>query len=477
MQAAAALYRGPDVYVQNALEVQASPAPAVARKSVVGNTEWVIVGAAIIVVLIVCVLVAAYGPKPGYTVSTARNAKFRKGSSRLHAPIRTMVKKSGLPPLAPLWWDDEEGAYMIELVIGAGLVELVLDTGSSQLSAKGSGCQWTNCEDGGSCSTRSCPCGFDKDGRERTDCSGHYYQPTGTALNPGEQGAGTSTQLTYGSQEDTVSHYMDAVGIPHVPLTCTDLAVQVPEGPRDQAVGNADDVFDLGNVVVHRVHQISGSSSSNLLGLARPALEGMGSAEQGKFVVLDKLYGGFAPHWSIILRPEGGWWAMGPLPCFKSVHYMPLVDPPAFNQFLTHFYVVDIHNMAVGPTPASLKKVRNAPKYAIIDTGTTYTYASTRLGDVLDKMGFDEASWYIEFELGDRNDPVKITYSPEQMQDPDFPTASVLQCSAGRTLDDYDSIFPRKTNVLLFGAIMMRNCYWEFDLDKRRLGVQPLLAS
>ena len=69
---------------------------------------------------------------------------------------------------------------------------------------------------------------------------------------------------------------------------------------------------------------------------------------------------------------------------------------------------------------------------------------------------------------------MEITYDSTQMKDPDFPSTSVLQCTEGRTLDDYDTIFPSNLNVMLFGALMMRNCYWDFDLNNMRVGVQPL---
>jgi hypothetical protein len=463
MQDAAILYRGPELYVDRALKEQNKPAKV--------NYEWAwVVVAVVLLVVVAGVCIGMSVQNPNHAVRQV-STRFQKGKSRRHPPIRAMVTESGLPPIAPLWWDEEEGAYMIELVIGAGLVELVLDTGSSQLSVKGSGCEWTNCE-GSSCTTRSCPCGVGADGKERKDCSKHYYQPKGKVLRPGEGGAGTSTKLTYGSQEDTVTHYLDLVAIPHVSLTCAQLSQDVPAGPSADAV--ASDSHELGEVVVHRVSHIKGTSSSNLFGLARPPLEGMASPEQGRHVVLEKLYGGYAPHWSIIFRPQGGWWAMGALPCFKNCQFMPLVDPPAFDQFLTHFYVVDVVSILAGPSLSSLKKLHKAPRYAIIDTGTTYTYGSTRFGAALDKLGFDESNWFVQLQLGDKSQPVTITYSPEQMRDPDFPSSSVLQCTEGRTLDDYDEIFPKNVSVLLFGALMMRNCYWEFDLHRKRLGVQAI---
>jgi hypothetical protein len=129
--------------------------------------------------------------------------------------------------------------------------------------------------------------------------------------------------------------------------------------------------------------------------------------------------------------------------------------------------------MEVGPSLETLVKVKGAPQYCVVDTGTTYSYASTSLGAALDKVGYDERAWYIRLHLGNPQNPVVITYSPQQLQDPDVRGASILQCTEGRTLDNFDEIFPN-VRVLLFGAYMMRNCYWEFDIDKKLLGVQAL---
>lgn len=389
-----------------------------------------------------------------------------------------VVKRApgGMPPVAPMWWDRDEGAFMIQLIVGAGPVELVVDTGSSQLSAKGNGCMWTNCETNGAgeevCNTLACPCGTLPDGSKRKECSQFYYRPVGRALSPGQDGAGTKTRLTYGSQEDSVSHYMDRIAIPQMSVPCDSLATIVPT-PNMAQHGPP---LEVGEVVVHRVHHIQGESSSNLFGLACPPLdEKKRSTEQGSTVVLEKLYGSRPVVWSMVLRPQGGWWAMGSLPCFEQVAYMPLQSPASFHQYVTQFYILKVVRFEVGPTMDRLLPVSRSktPQYCVIDTGTTYTYGPLSLGAALDKIGYDERSWFVRLTLGDALHPVSILYSPSQMADPDMEGSSVLQVSEGRTLGNFDEIFP-KNNVLLLGAYMMCNCYWEFDVAQRRVGVQPL---
>lgn len=390
-------------------------------------------------------------------------------------PVKHVRAMTGttLPPLAPLWWDSNEGAYMIGLKIGAGHVELVLDTGSSNISAKGPGCKWTTCtpsagSGGEQCVTQECPCGLDLNGQPRKDCASYYYTPRGRFVRPGEEGANTQTRMTYGSQEDTVEHYMDSVSVPYAPpnVTCANVATHVPSGPIHTNGQYGE--LTRHDVLVHRVTHTKGSSSSNLFGLAPPGRHGP--------VVLNALFDADKPIvWSLVLRPPGGWCALGALPCFSSVAYMPLIRTPAFDQFITQFYVVDLLYVEVGPTLNTMRRVSRAktPRYCIPDTGTTYTYTAPRFGGALDRMGYDERTWFVRLALGDAQKPVVLTYSAESLKDPEHPSASVLQVSKGRTLDNFEQLFPN-VDVMLLGAIMMQHCYWEFDVTGNRVGVQTL---
>ena len=399
------------------------------------------------------------------TKTIPKSVKTKSHGSRLSTHTNNTVNL-----ITPLFWDNVEGAYMITLRVGQSDVEFVLDTGSSQLSAKGAGCQWQNCT-GASCTTVACPCGFNTDGNPRSDCRLHYYIPTGKALNPGEGGAGTSTTLKYGSQEDTVSHFDDSVALrQHHLVTCKDLLTQIPS----TIPVTTQSYQTLGNLVVHRVSRIQGSSSSNLLGLSRPP--DTVAAESGR-VVIEKLFGGRQSIWNLILRPTEGWFTSGPPPsCFTNVKYTPLVNPSEFNLFLTKFYIVPILSISVGnATKQNMVKLPRSktPKFCLIDTGTTLTYGSTRLGYAMRQAGWSERHSLWEIEFGNNKEYVKITYSADQLIDPENTQQSVLQVDPGRTLDDFDDIFPLDS-CLLFGVLMMQNMMWCFDLDNNRLGVQAL---
>ena len=424
-----------------------------------------LVGAVLLIVAIV-LLVDALGcsskkKRRDPTVTTPPTARSRLSLD--DASMRDM------PPLAPLTWSDAEGAFMIQLSIGSGQVDLVLDTGSSQVSAKVDGCEWTQCpegRDGAStgCSVQACPC-------DKGDCTLEYYRPSHASsalVNAGTYGY--STTMKYGSQEDTVTHAVDRVTIPKVVVTCKQL---LSGGATRFSRGRTGEESVSAEMVIHKVHRIKGSSTSNMFGLARPELTGGGGGQVKQPVaVLDKLFDGTGEKmWSVLLYQKTGWWALGRIPCFAPA-YMPLIQPRAFSQFVTKFYVLPIISIEAGPTVQLMRPIAasKCPKYCVVDTGTTYTYGSERLGSSLDKLGYDERTWFVRFLLGEGKQVVELLFTPEQLRDPDIPGSSVLQCWTGRTLDGYDDMFSG-ANVLLWGAYMMRNMYWEFDLGGNRVGV------
>jgi len=376
-----------------------------------------------------------------------------------------------------MWWDEGEGAYMVILVVGGGVVELVLDTGSSQLSVKGQGCMWRNCEDGDKCTMTKCPCGTSV---PLEACEEHYYQPTGRRLMPGETTgggmlAGVSTKMKYGSQTDTIEHYLDTVAVPVGSHTGDDVCTALLQPPNVNMFESSPSTRYVGELIVHRVSHIEGTTTSNLLGLARP---NGGNAEHGSHVVLDRLFDASGEKvWSMVLYPRGGWLGVGALSCFASspqLQRIPLIQPDFFKHFLTSFYVVNVHGIEVGRSFSQLTSVKNIPKYCVIDTGTTSTYGSVRLGTSLSRAGYIPHKSVFRLHLGTPNTSIlTLDYTAPQLVDASGDT--ILNVWPGQTLDDYDVIFPNsKGGVLLLGVLMMTNMYWEFDLNTKTIGVSDL---
>jgi hypothetical protein len=386
--------------------------------------------------------------------------------------------------LAPLRWDSEEGAFMISLRLGAGPspVEFVLDSGSGSLSAKGPGCKWTSCggggggsEGGGACTVRQCPCVSDRSGK---GCAASRYVPRGQRLAPGEQGAGADTVVQFGSQEDTVTHFMEEVHMPFVPMEgCA--GVRNRQRRHVSGRGAADShTHVISGLVVHQVHAIRGSSTSNIMGLSLPT---PGNTQ----VVLNRL----TDVWCVVLYERHGWFAPHSLAaCFPATRYMQLTWPRELAGFRTRFYVVQLLVLEVRPgggggggggrdddDETAWLPVPDAPTLVIFDTGTTCCYTEPGLG-----ARMREASGYCPRTSGLRltlrgaglgAQPVHITYTAQELRDTEAPDELPgFLCDPETTLEGYAAIFGG-ARVLLLGAGAMRNRYWEHDLSRGRLGV------
>ena len=414
----------------------------------------ILYGSIILIVVIAVCLTVQFAP----SINSSNKSRLSLTSNSAEPNMAIIM-----PPMCRLFWDKTEGAFMITLKIGAGLVDLVVDTGSNVLSAKAKQCEFNECN-GSECNLKTCPCGDNPNGTPRLDCSTYAYQPSESSqiLKPGEHGAGYSTRLQYGSQEDSIVHYVDSVEVPYIDVKCADvLSAEYRHFPA------TDRFINLGSdVIVHSVYHIKGASSSNLFGLARPG--------GGDRVLLESLFSKKSKiHFSMILRKQFGYYATGPMPCFNKVNYMKLQQPTEFMSFMTKFYIVKLTDMYVGSDPNNLSRVTaSVPKFVIIDTGTTCSYTSPSLGSELQRMGYSENGDCIQLHLGSRRSPLIITYSPSDMRDPETGGSS-FNCLSGNTLDNFDKLFPLSPPLLL-GALMMQNMYWEIDLSKNRVGVQLL---
>ena len=387
---------------------------------------------------------------------------------------------------APLRWDTDEGAFMISLGVGYNRMELVFDTGSSQVSVKGEGCQWTSCEETANdgedvestevCVVQNCPLGGED----------NVYKPTsGKYVQPGENGAGTSVVLTYGSQEDTVKHYVDTIYLTKLPPSHTgDAACDMLLTSPNLVHARSLPQHAIENIIVHNVTAIKGTSTSNLFGFSRAPINDAFVTENGAFALIEQIFGGAkgdtTHRWTLVLRAKYGWLLMGAPPLcfnFSPVDYVPLVTPTAFKDFVTHFYIIPILSFETGPSLDKLRKVARqvAPTHCIIDTGTTLTYGSPKLGPAMRALGYNEADGVVRITLGNNrhSGTHTLTYTPDMLVDPEFPGTCLLQVDPATTMSDYNSIFNGE-NVLLFGILMMTHSVWDFDMPGQRVGIKRL---
>ena len=376
----------------------------------------------------------------------------------------TRSAREGIP-VVPLRWDADEGGYMIELIVGKSdtPVEFVLDSGSGHLSAKGPGCKWTSCGDDGQdvCTTQACPCKLDKTGKR---CDSQRYIPKGRKLSPGQDGAGHDTVMAFGSQEDTVTHFMEDVRMPHFTLhSCEDMKRDGLSGG-----GGSKGAHEVRDLVVHQIHTIKGTSSSNIMGLSLP----LPNSPQ---VVVSKL----SDVWSVVLHESNGWFALQSLvSCFPKTEYMKMVWPREFSQFMTRFYVVPLVSMEVSDAAGTFRAVpkNQCPSYLGLDTGTTCCYTEPQLGQVMrSACGYDDMRSGMRFTVrGTGSKLVYLQYTAEECRDPDNPQFCAFNCDPETTLPGFVDIFSG-LSVILFGATLMRNHYWEYDLTNNRVGVERLV--
>ena len=388
---------------------------------------------------------------------------------------------------APLRWDSEEGAFMVGLGVGTSAVELVFDTGSSQVSVKGEGCRWTSCADAEDnndssaevCVVQDCPLGGN---------TSSYVPVTGTFVNPGERGAGTSVTLTYGSQEDTVRHYLDKVYLTKLPPSHTgnnacDMLLQPPSQTHARSLPK----HAIDNIIVHNVTAIKGTSTSNLFGFARAPVNQAFQKENGEFALIEQLFGGVkgesTHRWTLVLLAAFGWLLLSPPPtCFgmQPSNYVPLVTPRQFEDFVTHFYILPIVSLAVVVgEQARFQQVapKDTPRFCIIDTGTTLTYGPPSLGAALRAQGYQAGVSGLRLVLGNaESNRVALVYTAKELVDPEYPDTALLQVDPETTLPDYKQLFGDH-GVLLFGVLMMTHMVWDFDMSRKRVGIKRINSS
>lgn len=321
---------------------------------------------------------------------------------------------------------------MITALIGGNNVDFVLDTGSSDLAAKGPGCVWERC-DGKGCESKTCPCGRDVYGNPKKSCDVY----TGTGVAAGEY------VVEYGSQTNTVRPFNDDLTLLMSDWSCD---VPTPSHPKTQTIRYP--------VIIHQVTRIDGTSTSNLFGLARPP-------HRTSF-----LYAISHPVWSLTLFQRYGYFTQGRVLCYPPLGYTPLLSPSEFRNYATHFYLVGVDAILVGPHLDALTSVTPAPKYLLLDTGTTYTYMRTNVGKSMRASGFRCGRSYLQIVL---QGGLRLTYTPHDLLDPYDTKQCILQFE-----DTFDLLFSENMNVCLFGVLQMIGMNWEFDINRHRLGLSPI---
>jgi hypothetical protein len=409
----------------------------------------------VVIVVVVVLLLAAVGTVIGLSCSKShaldRDLNYKAVNSlpslsKYVSKLNTMYvpyDSNQLPLTVPLTWDEDEGGYMIHLNVEGNWIALVLDTGSSHLSAKGLNCQWKQCDDSGSCTITSCP---------KTSS----YVPRGPQVSLNQQ---NSSLLEYGSQKSSVTHHVE-------PFSMFDLRVNCPDFSRAGTFSSVaefmEKLFPLGAPVVafgptllYNVYAIEGSTTSNIFGLAQnnstdspSVLEALLPSTESEKV------------WSLACKPMNAFFSLGALRCYGTPKFVPLLQPTSFKKFLTTFYIVKLKDIEVRGGK-SVKK-SHLPKFVVLDTGTTYTYCNKTLAQGMQEAGYNPGTSGVSVTLGSSVNSVSLHYEP-----------SFLKNAFLTDLPNLDSMF-NNVPVLLLGIEQMFNFYFEYNLTQQMLGICQL---
>lgn len=407
---------------------------------------WIIV---IVVILLLACIGAAIGLSCSKTHALDKELDYKVNSSlpslsKYVSKLNTMYvpyDNSQLPLTVPMTWDEEEGGYMIDLNMDGNWVALVFDTGSSHMSAKGLNCQWKRCDDSG-CTVTSCP---------KTSS----YIPRGPQVSLNDK---HSSLLEYGSQKSSVTHHIEPFSLFDLRVNCADLGrasnfKTLPEF-MEKLFPLGAPVVTFGPTMLYNVFSIEGDTTSNIFGMAQnndaesPAVLESFYTDKSKEIV-----------WSIACYPKHAFFSLGPLRCYGTPKFIPLLQPSVFKRFVTTFYTVKLKDIVVGTKHV---KKSSLPKFVVLDTGTSYTYCNKTLASGLREAGYQEGKTGVNLVLGSMVNHVTLHFEP-----------AALANAFITDLPEIDTMF-NDVPVLLMGIEQMFNFYFEYNLSQQMLGICEL---
>lgn len=309
---------------------------------------------------------------------------------------------------------NDNGVFVVPLLVGGQRIRAVVDTGSENLLVADRACR----------------------GCDRTQ--GRYDGRTS-----GRPVAGRSpTTLRFGTQRDRAVFHVD------------DLVLVGANGDLCDTDRDAfGPVLRIPDVLFARVTRRTGESNYNILGLC--------NVDDDSFI--NQVTSPPHQQFTIYMHPTTGWLGFGDAAAIRRCvgapppAYLPLADPPPGMPFA--FYVARIEGVRVGG-----RRLAEAPGYLLFDTGSNFSGCGPRFLDTLRREGVRPGGPPVEVRMR-TTDGRLLTLT---IRDTTYcwPDGTLL-------IEAHEPFHTRELNegVFVLGSLFIQNYVLEFDVTHRRLGV------
>lgn len=334
----------------------------------------------------------------------------------LQAPPYTSTRRytSGRTPVSMLPLRNDNGVFVVPILIGAQQIQVVVDTGSENLLVADKNC-------------RGC------------DMGQGSYDPTRSGHNMPGKG---DISLRFGTQSDDARFHVDDLTL-----------VGVDGHVCDTSATTFGPILAIPSVMFALVHRRTGVSNFNIMGLC--------NVDGDSFI--NQITSPPHQQFTIYMHPTEGWLGFGDSEPIRTCvgapdpTYLKLVEPPRGMPFA--FYVSTIGSVMIGT-----RRLKHHPTLMLWDSGSNFSGCGPGLLAVLRENGLrsggDDLTIYLPSTDGRQ---VVLTIPSSTYCWPD-----------GTMLIDAHEPFPSQQlneDVFILGSLFIQNYVLEFDLSRRRIGI------
>lgn len=328
--------------------------------------------------------------------------------------------------IVPIRYSEEDSGFVVPAQVGSTVMDLVLDSGSSNVSVASADCVASN------------QCG---------DVSiGYDPEKSEAAVD-----LKTEDTLNYASLEVKAKKFLDTL----VFFAASD-GLELLCAKRSHRKSDDTIKLQLTDTLVASATSMDGTHS-NIIGL----MQGSG--------FLDHMFSqtGMRPQWGIVCNQRSPWFVIGSIEEIDCVPKKNILWMPMSKRFrYMGAYVLDVEEIMLNGEPMNPK---DGPLHVIVDTGTAESYWSPAscMGAWSPSL-IDEKGQYptIEYQFKTADGlGWRMTMSPDHYMVHGRSNLHGTNSNVAR-------LFPTE-RVMILGIAHMMGLYWHFDLEGNRVGVCP----